>query len=189
MFGKGWNNLNLGFLGGEINFPKRFILDTNWKGFKSDCFCSQAKLEATVTRSQQLLFYLKSCSSALFFKYILLYKVRAMWMEICSLWNIYFCCFCKILWHVCFYRKGGLLSQNSLDFQGGETTFSYKRDHQEKYAWCYQITVILDTAHYILDIRYIKILPEYTDSELVTCLFFKDSFIRERVCSTKTPLF
>lgn len=50
----------------------------------------------------------------------------------------------------------------------------------------HQIAVILDTAHYVLDIN-ISILPEYTDSELVTCLFFKDSFIYGRVCSTKKP--
>lgn len=94
------------------------------------------------------------CSSALFFKYILLYKVTTMQMEIYCLWNIYFWCFCKTLWHMCFYRKGGLLSQNSLDFQGGETFLSHKKDHQENMLGVrHQTAAILNTAHYVLDVK------------------------------------
>lgn len=56
---------------------------------------------------------------------------------------------------MCYYRKGGLLSQNILYFQGGETSFSHKRDTPRRniLGVRHQIAVILDTACYVLDIN------------------------------------
>lgn len=63
----------LQFLGGEANFPKRFTLDTDCKGFQNDLFCSKQKyrsLEATVTKSQQVITLLRICVVLVYFSYI-----------------------------------------------------------------------------------------------------------------------
>lgn len=124
----------LQFLGGEANFPKRFTLDTDCKGFQNDLFCSKQKyrsLEATVTKSQQVITLLRICVVLVYFSYISCFISLQPWEWKSAAYEIAVPDACTKYFDICVSIEKVDCFPKTL-----ETSFSRKRDHQEKYAWC-----------------------------------------------------